>query len=166
MRSGPRPECSNAPDGYGRIDAGKFVEAARTWKLVKPQAWFAAPAQTLPYTDAPERPSTNKTEGAKRDENIGDSAEEDNFELRLGSFITEEGVSSSFEVTEQMLKDANLARLEHVTVRVWIDHQRRGDIRVSLRSPNGIESVLAEPRPSDEAETGFNGWKFMTLKHW
>ena len=42
-----------------------------------------------------------------------------------------------------MVEDSNLERLEHVTVRVWIDHQRRGDVEVEIKSPNGITSVLA-----------------------
>lgn len=34
--------------GYGMIDAGRFVEAARSWKLVKPQAWFHTEQITPP----------------------------------------------------------------------------------------------------------------------
>ena len=29
--------------GYGKIDAGALVEAAKDWKLVKPQAWYFSP---------------------------------------------------------------------------------------------------------------------------
>jgi kexin len=65
-----------------------------------------------------------------------------------------------------MLDEANVERLEHVTARVWIDHQRRGDVEVELLSPSGQLSVLARPRRFDEATTGFAGWKFMSVKHW
>nr|XP_018264864.1 kexin [Kwoniella dejecticola CBS 10117]OBR87022.1 kexin [Kwoniella dejecticola CBS 10117] len=118
--------------GYGRLDAGLFVEAAEQWKLVKPQAWFDSPAIYLPTTDAP----------------------------------AIKGITSTYEITNDMLQDANLERLEHITVRVWIDHQRRGDVEVELVSPNGVTSVLARPRRFDDANTGFAGWKFMSLKHW
>ncbi|OCF31165.1 kexin [Kwoniella heveanensis BCC8398] len=124
--------------GYGKLDAGLFVEAAEQWKLVKPQAWFDSPAVYLPTTEGPP----------------------------TGSYITEEGVTSTFEVTQDMLTEANLERLEHITVRVWIDHQRRGDVECEITSPNGVTSVLARQRRFDEANSGFPGWKFMSLKHW
>jgi kexin len=65
-----------------------------------------------------------------------------------------------------MLDDSNLERLEHVTARVWIDHERRGDVEVELLSPSGQLSVLARQRRFDDATTGFAGWKFMSVKHW
>ncbi|WVQ93527.1 hypothetical protein IAU59_000601 [Kwoniella sp. CBS 9459] len=83
-----------------------------------------------------------------------------------GSYITEEGITSTYEVTQDMLTESNLERLEHVTVRVWIDHQRRGDVECEITSPNGVTSVLSRQRRFDEADTGFPGWKFMSLKHW
>ena len=83
-----------------------------------------------------------------------------------GSLITEGGITSTYEVTQGMLDDSNFEELEHVTVRVWIDHQRRGDVEAEITSPNGITSVLARQRRFDDAETGYPGWKFMSLKHW
>ncbi|PWN92699.1 hypothetical protein FA10DRAFT_263457 [Acaromyces ingoldii] len=82
------------------------------------------------------------------------------------TFIGDGGVKSTFTVTEEMLKGANLAAIEHVTVRVWITHERRGDVNVELTSPHGTRSVLARSRRYDDATTGFPGWGFMTLKHW
>lgn len=82
------------------------------------------------------------------------------------SLISEGGVKSTFTITEQMTKDANLESVEHVTVRVWITHERRGDCNIELTSPHGTKSVLARPRRYDDATTGFPGWGFMTLKHW
>ncbi|CAO1634509.1 unnamed protein product [Parajaminaea phylloscopi] len=76
------------------------------------------------------------------------------------------GVKSTFSVTESLLKENNLESIEHVTVRVWISHERRGDVEVELTSPHGTKSVLARPRRYDDAQTGFPGWGFMTLKHW
>jgi len=37
---------------------------------------------------------------------------------------------------------------------------------VELVSPNGIKSMLAAPRAADDANTGFPGWRFMSVKHW
>lgn len=177
-------------DGYGKIDAGLFVEACRDWKLVKPQAWFDSPKILLPYTEAPALPPPptpapqqgNDGNGQfirrqGEDGGAGDNQEggSDNTPTNTvdvpeprpnGTFITKEGVSSTYEVTQELLDNENFETLEHVTVRVWIQHERRGDVEVILTSPSGKESVLAKPRRYDEAGTGFNGWKFMTLKHW
>ncbi|KAK0564317.1 pheromone processing endoprotease [Tilletia horrida] len=81
-------------------------------------------------------------------------------------FISSIGVQSTFKVTDDLLKKANLEKLEHVTVRVWIHHERRGDVDIELTSPHGTKSVLARPRRYDENTGGFPGWSFMTLKHW
>ncbi|KAE8220708.1 hypothetical protein CF319_g5806 [Tilletia indica] len=81
-------------------------------------------------------------------------------------FISALGVTSTFTVTKDMLTKSNLETLEHVTVRVWIHHERRGDIDVELTSPHGTKSVLARPRRYDEDTRGLPGWSFMSLKHW
>ena len=129
--------------GYGKLDAWAMVEAAKTWRLVKPQAWFESPPIQL--------------------EN-GVYNVQDKFSG--GLMIGHDGVESSFEVTSVMLSENNFDILEHVTVRVWIQHTRRGHVDVSLLSPNGIRSMLAEKRPADLADDGFPGWRFMTVKHW
>lgn len=75
------------------------------------------------------------------------------------------GLTSSFTVTEAMLKDANLEKLEHVTVTMNIDHGRRGDLSVDLKSPHGIISHLATSRRLDDAEAGYVDWTFMSVAH-
>uniref|UniRef100_V5EQD1 P/Homo B domain-containing protein n=1 Tax=Kalmanozyma brasiliensis (strain GHG001) TaxID=1365824 RepID=V5EQD1_KALBG len=82
------------------------------------------------------------------------------------TLISESGTESTFIITEEHLKQANLASVEHVTVRVWITHQRRGDVNIEFTSPHGTKSALARSRRYDDAKTGFPGWSFMTLKHW
>lgn len=174
------------------MDAGLFVEAAEEWKLVKPQAWYDAPAVHLPddpevgrrLLDAPATAGSNSQNGASQgtpasdkpssdlpNEGQGESDGESQPDpvpvvTPHGTTITNNGTNSTYEVTQDMLDDANLETLEHVTVRVWIDHQRRGDVEVTLESPNGISSVLAGFRRYDEDSTGFQGWKFMSIKHW
>ena len=82
--------------------------------------------------------------------------------------IGPDGRKDSIEITTAMLLDNNLQTLEHIDIRVWINHPRRGDVMVDLVSPDGIKSDLAETRVDDEAKTGFPGWRFMiqTIKHW
>lgn len=126
--------------GYGKLDASLFVEAAKTWTLVKPQAWFDIPMIKL------EDANTSAMTG--------------------GRPILAGGVRSSTSVTQDMVKNHNFEKLEHITIKVWITHSRRGAVSVELTSPHGIQSVLAAPRPHDMHTHGFPGWQFMTLKHW
>ncbi|KAF9246400.1 peptidase S8/S53 domain-containing protein [Melanogaster broomeanus] len=124
--------------GYGQLNAYALVTAAQNWELVKPQAWFHPPAMQL---------------------NNG-SLLEDEGEMTGGVPITPGGVHSTFSVS------TNLESIEHLTIRVWISHTKRGDVEVELISPNGIRSVLAAARAQDHANNGFRGWRFMTIKHW
>lgn len=87
-------------------------------------------------------------------------------EMSGGEFIPPDGLNSSILITDQLLKDKNFDQLEHMTIKVWIDHKKRGDVEVSLMSPNGVKSVLGGRRRYDEDKTGYPGWTFMTLKHW
>jgi len=118
--------------GYGKLDTYAIVEAAKTWKKVKPQAWFYSPwihvNQAIPQGD--------------------------------------KGVAVGFEVTEAMLKDANLERLEHVTVTMNVEHGRRGDISVDLISPSKIVSHLSVTRKLDDSTEGYDDWTFMSVVHW
>ncbi|KAF1969052.1 KEX1 protease precursor [Bimuria novae-zelandiae CBS 107.79] len=117
--------------GYGKLDAWAIVEAAKTWKLVKPQAWFWSPWMHV-----------------KKPIPQGD-----------------QGLASVFEVTEQMLKDANFERVEHITLTMNVEHQRRGDLSVELISPAGMTSHLSTARRDDEAPYGYVDWTFMSVAH-
>ncbi|WFC98294.1 kexin [Malassezia yamatoensis] len=79
---------------------------------------------------------------------------------------SDEPNSLTIRVTQDKTRKANVKSLEHVTVSVWIQHDRRGDIQVELFSPSGTRSVLASPRRYDDDPHGFPGWTFMSLKHW
>ncbi|KAH8899344.1 pheromone processing endoprotease KexB [Thozetella sp. PMI_491] len=118
--------------GYGKVDSYGIVEKAKTWKNVKPQAWFYSPwihvNQAIPQGDA--------------------------------------GISVSFDVTPQMLEEANLERLEHVTVTMNVAHGRRGDLSVDLVSPNKVVSHLSVARRLDNAAEGYDDWTFMSVVHW
>ncbi|KAK3208249.1 hypothetical protein GRF29_77g94665 [Pseudopithomyces chartarum] len=117
--------------GYGKLDAWAIVEAAKDWKLVKPQAWFWSPWMHV-----------------KKPVPQG-----------------EQGIASSFEVTEKMLKDANFERVEHITLTMNIEHQRRGDLSVELISPDGMTSHLSTAREHDDAPYGYVDWTFMSVAH-
>lgn len=129
--------------GYGRLDAYQYVKAAKTWKPVKPQAFFDMPLVELG--------------GGKVDKN-GDMYD--------GELITRAGIKSSLSVTHEMLMENNFEFLEHITVKIWVNHTIRGDVEVEITSPNGIKSVLAAPRPHDMSNRGFLGWTFSSIKHW
>ncbi|KAI9727882.1 MAG: pheromone processing endoprotease [Chrysothrix sp. TS-e1954] len=76
------------------------------------------------------------------------------------------GLHSTFTVTEKMLKNANLERIEHVTVTMNIEHTRRGDLSVELQSPTGIISHLSTARRNDAFAGGYDDWTFMSVAHW
>jgi kexin len=129
--------------GYGALDGYAYVMLAKTWTPVKPQAWLELPHVQI---------------------NNGTMDLENN--MNGGQAITQDGVTSSITIANEMLIEANLEALEHITVKVWIDHTQRGDVRVEILSPSGVRSVLAAKRRYDSAKTGFPGWRFMSLKHW
>ena len=64
-------------------------------------------------------------------------------------------LKDSIEITTAMLFD-NLQTLEHIDIRVWINHPRRGDMMVEL-----VPTVLKVfSLKHEEAKTGFPGWRF------
>ncbi|KAH7001159.1 peptidase S8/S53 domain-containing protein [Ilyonectria destructans] len=77
-----------------------------------------------------------------------------------------DGLAVTVDVTADMLKAANLARLEHVTVTMNVEHTRRGDLSVDLISPNKVVSNIAVARRLDSAGTGYKDWTFMSVAHW
>ncbi|KAI1844541.1 hypothetical protein JX265_001526 [Neoarthrinium moseri] len=76
------------------------------------------------------------------------------------------GLKSTFEVTADMLKEANLETLEHVTVTMNVEHARRGDLSVDLISPSGVVSHIATSRKHDASKDGYADWTFMSVAHW
>ena len=129
--------------GFGALSGIDFVNAAKTWQLVKPQAWVEIPPVQV----------ANGTCDL-----LGTMAG--------GAEIVPGGLQSTIQVSKETLGQNNLEKLEHVTVRVWITHTRRGDVEVELVSPNGVKSILAARRHGDSADTGYPGWRFMSVKHW
>jgi hypothetical protein len=129
--------------GYGRLNGYAFVQAAKEWELVKPQAWM-------------EKPAVQVGEGTC--DVVGN--------MEGGELIVPGGLQHTITITQDDLHMYNFQSLEHVTVRVWITHSRRGDVEVEIISPSGVKSILAANRKGDAADSGFPGWRFMTVKHW
>lgn len=78
----------------------------------------------------------------------------------------DEGLYSTVSVTKEHLQAQTFKRLEHVTVTINLNHQRRGDVEVELVSPRGIVSVLSPGRRRDDSTDGFENWQFMSIAHW
>ncbi|KAF9535248.1 peptidase S8/S53 domain-containing protein [Crepidotus variabilis] len=129
--------------GFGVLDGFKYVTAAKTWTLVKPQAWFATKTVQL-----------NDGKFGTDEKYVG------------GEFIPPAGIESKMEITKDELERNNLETLEHINVKVWIQHASRGEVEVEILSPGGVKSVLGGARPSDKNGDGYPGWTFMSVKHW
>uniref|UniRef100_A0A3Q3AJU6 Proprotein convertase subtilisin/kexin type 6 n=1 Tax=Kryptolebias marmoratus TaxID=37003 RepID=A0A3Q3AJU6_KRYMA len=76
----------------------------------------------------------------------------------LNSSVTISGCSQEPE--------QHVAYLEHVVVRVFIVHPRRGDLEINLISPSGTRSQLLARRLFDSSNEGFRDWEFMTVHFW
>jgi kexin len=129
--------------GYGRLNGYEFVTAAQQWQVVKPQAWVELPAVQ-----------------------VGNGSSTLTGEMSGGLPIVPGGVTSTITIAEENLELNNFETLEHITVRVWITHDRRGDVEVEVISPNGIKSILAARRREDANRDGYPAWRFMSVKHW
>lgn len=62
--------------------------------------------------------------------------------------------------------DASPLRVENVSVRVDIDHDYRGDLEISLRSPTGVVSLLAAKEVRDGGVDGYQDHVFTSVRHW
>ncbi|KAI8867093.1 hypothetical protein GQ42DRAFT_127252, partial [Ramicandelaber brevisporus] len=119
--------------GYGKLDAFRIVEAAKSFKLVRNQTWYEAPWVIV---------NSNIPQGSQT------------------------GLTSTVKIEQSNLDEAELGRLEHVTVTINLEHSYRGDVEVHLVSPHGYTSELAAVRPLDDNKNGYRMWTFMTVKHW
>ncbi|ORX51333.1 hypothetical protein DM01DRAFT_1289941 [Hesseltinella vesiculosa] len=123
--------------GYGKLDAYAIVEAAKAFKNVNRQTYLELPV-SMEKTAIPDTTGENH----------------------------KKPLQSTILVTQEMLQAAGLSRLEHITATINIEHQRRGDIQILLKSPQDVTSELAAVRPGDGSPDGIVNWKFMSVKHW
>lgn len=76
------------------------------------------------------------------------------------------GLQAQLQVSAEDIRNANLERLEHVTVTMNAKHDKRGEMSVDLISPSGVVSHIATQRKFDRSKEGYNDWTFMSVKHW
>ncbi len=62
---------------------------------------------------------------------------------------------------------SEMSFIEHVTLYVGISHERRGNLVLTMISPEGTSSVLAPQRKRDSTNNyPVGGWSFMSVRHW
>ncbi|KAJ2392965.1 pheromone processing endoprotease, partial [Coemansia sp. RSA 2559] len=124
--------------GFGKMDASRIVEAARSMEHVGRQTRIDVP-----------RDNANAV-----------------IPVLAASGGQSEAVVRTVEVSKDQVAGANMKRVEHVTVVIDMEHQYRGNVEVWLQSPSGIRSQLAAVRNLDSSNKGLSNWKFMSVKHW
>lgn len=67
------------------------------------------------------------------------------------------GITRTFVISDNL-------RVEQVTVKLNVTHTYRGDLDITLRSPSGTISKLAE-KHSDSGDN-YSNWTFMTVRNW
>ena len=68
------------------------------------------------------------------------------------------GITRNFDLTGSNI------RVEHVTVELDISHSARGNLEITLTSPNGMESRLAEVH--SDTNNNYSNWTFSSVRHW
>ncbi|MDQ8189202.1 S8 family serine peptidase [Roseibacillus persicicus] len=68
------------------------------------------------------------------------------------------GLTRNLELTGENL------RCEQVTLTVSLTHSFRGDLSITLISPAGTESRLAEER--SDSSSNYSSWTFSSVRHW
>jgi subtilisin family serine protease len=67
-------------------------------------------------------------------------------------------------ITRSFTVSSDELRVEHVTLRLTVENTKKGDLTITLTSPDGTESVFCEPH-SDQ-DNSFTNWTFMTVRNW
>lgn len=67
------------------------------------------------------------------------------------------GITNTFTITEAF-------RVEHAVLTANIAHTARGNLKIALTSPSGMESVLAEVH--NDANDNYTDWSFSSVRHW
>ena len=122
--------------GFGMIDAGAAVEAAKTWELYCPEVTLVAEsglinANLMPNVDGPETTST----------------------IVKSTILQEDDDDVQFIV-------------ESVVVVLDVLHFSHGEWKVALTSPSGTESILLSPGQHPETIQSIERWKLLTVKNW
>jgi len=93
-----------------------------------------------------------------------------NLSAQLSQNATQSGLSVAIPdnnatgITRTFNLSGTILRVEHVTVKVSISHTSRGNLDISLTSPSGMVSRLAEVRT--DSGDNYSSWTFMTVRNW
>jgi len=68
------------------------------------------------------------------------------------------GITRTFDLSASKL------RVEHVTVRLSINHTSRGNLEITLTSPTGMASKLSELH--SDSNDNYSNWTFSSVRHW
>jgi subtilisin-like proprotein convertase family protein len=134
----------SASYGFGAVDADKAVELARNWKTVGTESELLSCAATR---------TNNGSNGAPVA--IPDAPAE--------------GIAEVIRIDSSCA----ISRIEHVELRLGIDHQYTGDLDIDLVSPSGTRSLLARARDCGAPASGrtedcgqYNeAWPITSVRH-
>lgn len=93
-----------------------------------------------------------------------------NLTVRQSSSLAQTGLSvpipdnNATGITRTFDFSTSNLRVEHVTVRLSINHTYRGDLAITLTSPSGMTSRLAEKR--SDSNDNYPNWTFSSVRHW
>ncbi|KAJ2880889.1 pheromone processing endoprotease [Coemansia asiatica] len=124
--------------GFGKMDAWRIVETARSMQHVGRQTRIELPRDVADASIPPLERSGGESTAVVR----------------------------TVTITAEQVAAAKMKRVEHVTVIVDMQHEFRGNVEIWLESPHGIRSQLAAVRQRDNSKEGLQDWKFMSVKHW
>ena len=73
-------------------------------------------------------------------------------------------IADNFPITRSFNVNGTALRVEHVTLKLSVANIKKGNLTITLTSPDGTTSTFCEPH--GDATNEFNNWKFMTVRNW
>lgn len=125
--------------GGGLINAKEAVRLAKSWINL-------GPLKEVNVVQAPAATSLNLTKGG------------------TPISVIEDPVTRTTRV-DLDFSGKDPIRVEHVKVRLSIEHANRGEMTLQLVSPSGTSSVLANASEQDFG-ANYENWTFSSLRHW
>ena len=98
------------------------------------------------------------------------SASWTNLPAQTSTTVTQSGLSSSIPnnnptgLTRSFDLTSSNIRVEQVTLKLSATHSARGNLEITLTSPGGMASKLAEVRPDSNAN--YANWTFSSVRNW
>lgn len=69
-------------------------------------------------------------------------------------------------VTTISMPRCNIDFVEHVELIVFLEHPTRGEVEISLTSPESCTSILSEVHDDINVNYPYLGWTFTSVRHW